>query len=474
MEYLFPESLNNIWSISTLTHCNLNGIQRSERWIPKISSISTSIEYISLEHSVFEMPSLSHLFHCTPHLKSLSLFASSTYSDVPMDCVIPSMKSLKIHYETLIDSLQYIFQTMPNLRHLTIDTRRMYFDGYEWEQIITNYLPKLKIFRLKMDLSPEMHMNIMTKNVDELLLTYRTTFWLEEHRWFIQCDYDSESLQPIMVYTLPYAFHNYRYSNKHCSKSTCPNEENYWSYDSVETISRNNNEKTLFNAYILRHPRFPSIRHLEIRLPLDDCFSLLFPSLNRLTSLNVDYFNDVSYSQLQMLIDQAPFLYSLKLDPRQRLHSQLFQLTSKSIRRLDIKFNPSAYSYKFSAEDCMNLINSPLGFQCEVLYIDVSSRNGALDLIYKMPNLRLLVFKSEDDQFFKNSSFLPTNDELAQWLRDHLPSSYTTFRDPRSFETRVWIDRQNRKHVLPSNDGVTTTWQNKFSGFLSTIKQFFS
>ncbi|CAF4335193.1 unnamed protein product [Adineta steineri] len=83
-----------------------------------------------------------------------------------------------------------------------------------------------------------------------------------------------------------------------------------------------------------------------------------------------------------------------------------------------------------------------------------------------MSNLRLLVFKSEDDnEFFR--SVTPGGDEFVQWLKNHLSSSHSIIRDPRSFAIRIWIDRQN--HNIKSSEH-----QNKFSWFLPLIKRFFS
>ena len=473
-EYILLESLNNIWNIPTLTHCNLNGIQRNEQWVCKISSISTSMEYLSIERIQCEVRSLSHLFKCTPHLKGLSTGARPSSSDERLECVIPSMKSLKLGFQGSVDSLKNIFQTMANICHLTVETSQMYLNGHAWEQVITNYLPNIKVFRLKMKLQFEYNSDNMTENVDELLATFRTAFWLEEHRWFIRCHWNpSDSLRPTMIYTLPYPFNEYCYSNGFRSKSTCLDDEDCWSYDRVEIITLSNNGKTSLDAHTVLHSHFPNIRHLDISFPLNDSFSLIFPSLNRLRSLNICVYTDSNYYQLQTLIDQAPFLYSLKLSPAQRFESQLFQLTSKSIRRLEFPYTPSTYSNDFSTEDCFNLIHSPLGRQCEVLLICLDNRINTLALIQKMTNLRLLLFKSEDDnEFFRSLS--PVNDELAQWLRDHLPSSYSIIRDPSSFVTRIWIDRYKKEPLISNNNIGTSEYQNKFSWLPSFMKRILS
>ncbi|CAF1354795.1 unnamed protein product [Adineta steineri] len=466
-EYILVESINNIWSIPTLTHCNLNGIQRSEQWVCRITSVSTSIKYLSIEKSQCELSSLSHLLKCTPYLKKLSTVVRCSKSDECLDCVIPSMKSLKLDFRGSADLLKSIFQTMPNLCHLTIDISQMYLDGHAWEHIINNYLPKIKMFRLKMKFQFEQNSDSMVENVDKLLMTFQTTFWLEEYRWFVRCHWDpSDTLRSTIIYTLPYAFNEYSYSNGFYSKSTCLNEKDYWTYDSVDMITLNNNRKTSVDTHTVPVSHFPNIRHAEINFPLNEYFSLLFPSFHRLTSLHIHVDTNPNYDQLQMLINQASFLYSLRFCPAQKSRYELFQLSSKSIRRLEFPYTPSTRSNNFSNEDCYNLIHSPLGIQCEVLSICFENRIDILNLIQKMSNLRLLVFKSEDDnEFFR--SVTPGGDEFVQWLKNHLSSSHSIIRDPRLFAIRIWIDRQN--HNIK-----TSEHQNKFSWFLPLIKRFFS
>ncbi|CAF2995702.1 unnamed protein product [Rotaria sp. Silwood2] len=64
--------------------------------------------------------------------------------------------------------------------------------------------------------------------------------------------------------------------------------------------------------------------------------------------------------------------------------SALFRLTSKSIYRLDLPKSFLNGSDYFNDEDCNKLIDSPLGFQCEVLFIHINNRTNLLHLIKKL------------------------------------------------------------------------------------------
>jgi hypothetical protein len=54
------------------------------------------------------------------------------------------------------------------------------------EQIIRNYLPKLKVLRLSMKSMLSSNKNI-EEEVDEVINSFRSSFWIEEHKWFVRC-----------------------------------------------------------------------------------------------------------------------------------------------------------------------------------------------------------------------------------------------------------------------------------------------
>jgi hypothetical protein len=310
---------------------------------------------------------------------------------------------------------------------------------------------------------------------DELLESFRSLFWIEEHQWYVRCHWNpSDPCKSITLYTLPYAFDTFDYSNKCCTKSTCLNEGQYWSYDCVQIFGHGNVENTLLDGFSLLRARFPNIHHLHISLPFDDRFWLRFFSLNHLKSLSISLYKYSSYCQLQTLFDQAPCLYSLKVESFVGLSTKLFELTSKSIRRLDLIDILVDQSIYFTKEDCLSLINSSLGIQCEVLLICLKNRNIVLDLIEKMSNLRILIFECEDDkEFFLN--FSSSKNELIRWLKYHLSSTYSIIRDPRKrFRTQIWINREAKKTFLSNGLTVISKHRQRLSHVITSFRQFFS
>jgi hypothetical protein len=146
--------------------------------------------------------------------------------------------------------------------------------------------------------------------------------------------------------------------------------------------------------------------------------------------------NHFAYYHLQVLLNRAPNLYSLTFRCLQNLPMLFFHRTNPSVRRLDFISMSTLPIGHFNSSECDILAKSSLGQQCNVLLIKVQNRTNILYLIKTMTNLRSLIIQCEDEKQEKNS----TNDELLQWLQDHLPSTYSINRDLNEpLKIRLWI-----------------------------------
>jgi hypothetical protein len=183
--------------------------------------------------------------------------------------------------------------------------------------------------------------------------------------------------------------------------------------------------------------RFARIRYLKTAIPFDDYFWFSIPSLDRLHSLEV--------MLGQNLINFSSNLYSLRIYCSFDLKNSITQLTSSSIRRLNlIQKCQKAY---FNSDECANLACSQLGQQCEVLLIKIENRRNILELIQTMTHLRSFVLQCQDDLWVPVNS-TSVEDEFLQWLRLSLPSSYLINRDKNEIsKIRIWIG-DNRMNTL--------------------------
>ncbi|CAF3117747.1 unnamed protein product [Rotaria sp. Silwood2] len=227
------------------------------------------------------------------------------------------------------------------------------------------------------------------------------------------------------------------------SKSTCPINTDYCSYDHVSILSHKNPENDLSKDLIIFSARFSKIHHLKISFPFDEKFWLCIPLLNRLTSINITFLStDYSYSQLQNLLNRTSHLYSLKLSNSKNLSMRFFTITNSSIRRLNFINNSKSYTRYFNKDECSLLINSSIILQCEVLLIGIKNRSSIIEFINIMPNIRSLICHCKDDEYNTWSSS-STHDELIEWLQNRLPSTYLISRDEkRTCLIQLWIDRK--------------------------------
>jgi hypothetical protein len=328
---------------------------------------------------------------------------------------------------------------MPNLTILTLQTGKHDMHGHQWKQFIIDYLPKLKIFRFLM----LFHVN-NEDEINEIIDSYRTPFWLIDHQWSIRCHWALENNQIwTYIYTLPYTFFFYSYvlksSNVHI-KSTCPNENGYCSYNCIITLKQS--QLMSLNGLFISNIYFDNIQHLEVSFPFPDQFLSVIPRLDQLISLNISSNSDIDanifLSQLQILIDRAPRLYFLTIAhwDSSIIQDLLLHINSKSIRRLDFQ----SYHYLkrdrcFNNEQCAAFIRSPLAKQCEVLQIVIDNRSNIDYLINEMDNLEALKVVFQSGQC---NDYIPTMEEHITWMSSGYSRTFTE--NLRGTETiRLWI-----------------------------------
>jgi hypothetical protein len=306
---------------------------------------------------------------------------------------------------------------MPNLSHVTlVITGKLdctYLNGYHWKQIIINRLSNIKLFRFFTECSFYDEINLEGK-IDKILDTFRTPFWLDEHQWYVRCEWKPEyRSQTISLYTLPHCCENiYALFPAVRSKSTCPGSQDEWSLNDVcYSISKNR----VFEPNLLSIIS-PKIIHLKIELPTNHNVWSFISTVDYLTSLEVSLNSKTDRSQLQTLINQSPRLYSLTVNK-----ASVSQLVQLNIRHAQLR-RVSLANYCYNASECSLLASSSLGRQCEVLSIPVTDRRHVPDLVTKMPNLRALTCFCEDNKWDVDESLFIEKDDAIAWLHNHLPS----------------------------------------------------
>ncbi|CAF3162832.1 unnamed protein product [Rotaria sp. Silwood2] len=429
--------INNIWHIINLTHCSLDVIFARTFTFVGLPIISKSIKYLSIKKFTFSSMELTHLLRSTPSLRHIFItFAQIVNTELDRIFPIPLITSLQLQFNDSLSALISILKNMPNLLHLKLETGTINLNGNQWKQILIDYVPKIKIFRFLMKVFSFRHNN-MDEQLEDFLNTFRTPFWLDDHQWFVRCDWPQHTNKVFILYTLPYCFSDtYVIYQNRWSKATCPNAHDYDSYNRVTNVFYKGRVDNL-----ALYPRcYPNIRRLTLKLPFDNNFLTIIPTLDHLTSLNVieTRDNSRSESQLKALLVRAPRLAFLSVDVITFLQWAQSNITHASLRRLHLKHYRDRMNHYMNATQCSILADSLLGRQCEVLAIRIESRTIILDLIHKMCSLRALNCECKDDNWINNSLLCP-KDELVEWLRNSLPETYSISRhEPRL--VRLWIN----------------------------------
>ncbi|CAF1062572.1 unnamed protein product [Rotaria sp. Silwood1] len=390
---ILHDILNRIWLLLELNHVHLdlNFVNAHEFITPTIRS--KSIEYLIIENTLLNSIDLIRLFRCTPNLRHLTVMIDQFSNDTQFPSKIESISSLKLFVDHLTDGTINLLKNMPNLTCLTLQTGKHYMNGHKWKELIINYLPKLKIFQFIMlcNVNNEEEMN-------EMFDSYRTPFWLNERQWYVRCHWKLEDKEIcILLYTLPYAFQFYSCISENSSghtKSTCPNENDYCSYNRVTKLFQH---FPILNDSFLSRIRFYNIRHLELTLPVADQHLSILPRFDQLISLDVSSDSDVDgnvvLSQLQSIINRAPNLHFLIIGHWNSSSVQQIPLhiTSNSIRRLDLQSHHYAKRDRcFNIEQCRTFLTTSIAKQCQVLQIVINDKSSINELINRMPNLQAL------------------------------------------------------------------------------------
>ena len=400
-----------IWNLKNLTYFYF---QREENlWKPFFVSpkaVSYSIRSLYLEGFLYTASQLHCLLNHTINLINLKIDVDHNYDDKETSPKFYPIQMLEILVQSSRFVTSYLLRKIPDLTDLTIEMSLVLIDGDQWKEIIENHLPHLNTFRMTMEFSLHARQN-RDEQVRRLLNTFRGSFWIDQHRWYVQCHwYASDRSSRAYMYTLPYHSKRLTLVSDLQFQSTCPNDRIHWSFDNVKKVLVKNRTCPLI--------RFDHLEHLKMTFPLDECFYSSVWNVHQLKSLDVMISKDVDSSvQLQNLVEKATSLYSLTLTGELSTKEIIYDLRSSSIRRVDLHDIGS-----FDEEEGEKLMNCCVGVACEVLMITVKDRHGIVALINGMKDLRALNVRSQDDKRKRNDDERLDDDELIRWLHESLPT----------------------------------------------------
>ncbi|CAF1369709.1 unnamed protein product [Rotaria sordida] len=411
--------INNIWNLPKLIYCKYYILYGDyvHCYIPQI--ISSSIKSLYLYSTEFSLDTIHRIFQYTPCLQHLRIHVSEASEDYKPSPFF-SLTSLDIVFKYVSASIITSFlENLPNLRCLDIQLSVPHtyelIDGNAWNYGIRNYLPKLKVFRLVMD-APFFNAENKEQEINELLDSFRSSFWLDEHQWFVGC---SASKKNICLETLSTRYKNNLDSSFEFFKTTCPQ-------DNIQIYY---NDKATLNDRIW------------IYLPIDDQFWSTVERFDQVKSLYVYDYNDCFQSQLQTIFNRIPSCLDtleIRQDQSLPLQRSLFECTKNiTAYELDLYMsNPwwgNPLYVGFNKQDCIALCRSSLSTECKILHITVENRENILYLVNNMPKLEILNVVCKDDKYqdelelwyyTSSQETRPIIDELIDWLKYRLSSAH--------------------------------------------------
>ncbi|CAF0816363.1 unnamed protein product [Adineta ricciae] len=434
-----PRIVNAVWKLPKLTHfrfLSMNTMNISGVTLSRCTSrtlLSFSLERIDISWAQF-----FNLLEDSPNMTHARISICETAEVPAIMQIIPSITNLNLTVGYVPNVLAHIFDLMPNITHLTIEFKDAssfeyeFFNGHKWKQIVLHHLPNLKVFSFFYVFFARFDTTI-EQDVDTLLATFRTPFWLDERQLFVQCDWLPEhGGKPVLFYTLPQTCgYNYSIHPMVKSRSTHPAVDRDSMLCGVPSM---NFSKSLgyINRCCSRSVQNIQNAELMVELPVQEYVWRFISTFTHFTSLSVRLTRMNHPSQLQQLINLSPNCHSVTLSNISPAKLVELDINQTCLRRIAL------VEYTFNAVECSAFANSPLGKQCTILQIDLTDRRHVLVLLDEMPRLQQLTCKCSDAKWDIDESLADENQDEVQWLQERLPKTYSINYVEDSF-VRIWI-----------------------------------
>lgn len=211
-------------NVTNLKHLTLNACRLSQ--IEEILSLSTSLETLIL--TKVRMDADDDLQNIDSPFNSPKLiFLSVSSSFLTMDA--------------FVNFFNWLIPGSKQLEHLRIISDRddeTFFDGSRWESLLSTTSLSQFQFHFRANLTTN-------DSINEILLPFRSNFWLNEKRWYVACD-KHRILNQSVLYSIPWC-----------------DEQVIWqplmSFETANTMS--NNECSIFSG----------VNHIHIKLNCSVC-----------------------------------------------------------------------------------------------------------------------------------------------------------------------------------------------------------
>ncbi|UJR11210.1 hypothetical protein I4U23_015391 [Adineta vaga] len=369
-------------------------IARKLHYLPKLTSLSIQSSHqlspitteLPLKYLTLGLCPVRNLHQWLVHTPMLRKIEVQLFAEVSNTGDIFSMNPMDLNICQLIlklpeksnvtfDELDTLFACMSKLEVLTVCAKKGFrlVNGDRWENLIRRHLPSLKYFHFKI------HPSLDSVNTIQLFAPFQTSFWSDQHQWFIHCDYDEtmnsafHTIKNIHLYTLPYCDEEFYLSTSIQSLTKLKKDV----YQTIKKLRLVINCE--YHSHILQQYYFPNLNSLTIQnlfvfIPL-----IGFIDLSQIKHLTIEKSNTISSEQFfSEILTYSINLHSLQV-PWQTLreitgdftNQHVCSLLTKQIKCLHISQSLS----KIEQNKCQAIINLIKIFSINLEKLNVSVRS---------------------------------------------------------------------------------------------------
>lgn len=194
---------------SALTHRTIRNLYLNiglNDWNDIQWPMNRTLRYLRIVNSI-TLKHFSLILQYSPNLEALVLKEISTDQNEESISSLPFKQLRLLTFEDgriEMNKLEQCLSLTPSLIYLKlIGNGTLFnssFDGYQWEKLIQTKLRLLKNFQFFFSILT--YSNYYSRNIEILINSFQTTFWLDKIHCYITCDYIPNS-RKIMLYTLP-------------------------------------------------------------------------------------------------------------------------------------------------------------------------------------------------------------------------------------------------------------------------------
>ena len=120
----------------------------------------------------------------------------------------------------MANELESFLLLTPSVTFLRITGECSIFDGKRWEKFIQANLPQLNQFEFNIQCQKSDGQT--PANLDLILTSYQSSFWIEDKKWFVTIERDEEKIYDFEIFSIPNwkSSYDFDFNEKRISLST--------------------------------------------------------------------------------------------------------------------------------------------------------------------------------------------------------------------------------------------------------------